>query len=121
MGGLIAPPAFAPLQPTLPMPRPFVCPAGIEHRVDDDFFLVDPVHVHVDLSAVIARSFEEFLDLLSEGAGAPLLMQQAYEIVPARCTADTLCFAVRGDLSMHVEGDDEGDEGEGDGEGGAHG
>lgn len=79
---------------------PIMNEAGVEYKVDENNMLVDGVLIKVELSEIIALDLEGFLDLISERAGFPLLMEQSYEVEGHE--DNTLVLRVRGDVSMHV-------------------
>ena len=81
---------------------------GRVHAVTADGFLVEGVAIHVDLSEIIGDEhglgFEGFLDLISERAGFPLLMEQEYMIIGHG--EQSLTLLVNGNVSMHMEAQD---------------
>ncbi len=75
---------------------------GEEHEIDEDNFLVSGVLIKVDLCDIINNDVEGFLDLISEDAGFPLLMQQDYTI-EGHEPENVLLLRVKGDVSMELE------------------
>lgn len=70
--------------------------------------------IFIDISFLMDNDFESILDEMSEKlTGGPLLMDIAYEHIPAASSVDTLCFKVSGDASdilREEEGDEDGDD-----------
>lgn len=75
---------------------------GNDHDVDENNFLVDGVLIKIGLDEVIDADLEGFLDLISDEAGFPTLMQQDYEIEGYE-PGNYLLLRVRGDVSMDLE------------------
>lgn len=72
---------------------------GESYEIDENNFLTDGVLIKVDLTSVIDLDLEGFLDLISNDAGFPLLMQQDYTI-EGHEEGNVLLLRVRGDASM---------------------
>ncbi len=78
---------------------------GKVYRLEDDgVSLMDGIPVVMELSDVISTNLENFLDIVSEDAGFPLMQSQTYEIVGH--TTSSITLHLWGDVSADIDDDE---------------